>query len=99
MFAAVHLRQQTVVVNLDPGLLHGCHHSSLHSGVAEAAQLRRRKNEEDTGSRDTEAEQGLHRGEHIQAVSIDDCVLCRITDGQHKTISVKRSEKEKLRGF
>lgn len=75
--SVVHLGQHAVMVDLDLGLRHGCHHSLLDIRVAKAGGggLRRCEDQVDTISLDTEAQQSLHSGEDIDAVSVDNGII------------------------
>ena len=73
------------MVDLELGLRHGCHHSLLDIRVAKAGGggLRRCEDQVYTMSLDTEAEQRLHSGEDIDAVSVDNSVIWRDTRKKH----------------
>lgn len=78
----VHVGQQAVAVDLNLSLLQGRHHRLLHLRVAEArgGGLRNREGHVDATTLDAEFLQRLHSGEDVDAVAIDDDVIC--TDRQ-----------------
>lgn len=73
----VQLGQQAVLVDLNPGLLQGRHHRLLHLRVAEAGGGGRSgEGHVDARTLDAQPLQSLHSGEDVQAVAIDDGVIC-----------------------
>lgn len=74
----VHLGQQAVTVDPDLRLLHGRRHCFLNLRVAKAedASLRWRENQMDPTPLDAETQQCLNGGINIDAVPVDDGIIC-----------------------
>lgn len=74
----VQVGQQAVLVDLNPSLLQGRHHCLLHLKVVKAGGggWRRGKGHVDASTLDAQLLQSLHSGKNVDAVAIDDGVIC-----------------------